>query len=89
MNLDLRHYVHKAKWIDDKLCDDAIDTLNHQNTWLPFPKDVVNAYPGEQRPQDGLVGSKLSIDWAQFMGDPNIPEQERNYGLTHMNDKST
>lgn len=88
MNLNIEHYIHKAKWIDDELCDEVIDTLDNQNTWLPFPKDVVNAYPGEQRPQDGLVGSELSIDWAQFMGDPNIPEQDRNYGLTHMDDRS-
>ena len=45
MNLDIEHYIHKAKWIDDELCDEAIDRLNLQNTWLPFPKDVINAYP--------------------------------------------
>ena len=57
MNLDIEHYVHKAKWIDDELCDEAIDRLNLQQTWLPFPKDVVNAYPDELRPQDGIKGS--------------------------------
>jgi hypothetical protein len=89
MNLDIEHYIHKAKWIDDELCDEAIDRLNLQNTWLPFPKDVINAYPDAPRKQDGIAGSTLSIDWEQFMGDPNIPEQDRNYGLTHMNDRPT
>ena len=89
MNSDIKHYVHKAKWIDDELCDEAIDRLNLQQTWLPFPKDVVNAYPDAPRKQDGIKGSTLSIDWAQFMGDPDIPEQDRNYGLTHMDDRPT
>jgi|TARA_B110000495_G_C22846018_1_gene493300 hypothetical protein len=84
MNLDVKHYIHKAKWIDDSLCDEVITTLDNENNWLPFPKDVVGAYPGEERPQDGIVGSSLSIDWEQFIGDPNIPEQDRNYGLAHL-----
>lgn len=88
MNHDIKHYVHKAKWIDDDLCDEAINILNKENTWLPFPKDVINAYPEEPRKQDGIKGSTLSIDWDQFLGDPNIPEQDRNYGLAHIQDEN-
>ena len=84
MNHDIKHYVHKDRWINDELCDEVIATLNKEDTWLPFPKDVINAYPDAPRKQDGIKGSTLSIDWEQFMGDPNIPEQDRNYGLTHM-----
>ena len=84
MNLDIEHYVYKAKWIDDSICDEAIKVLNEENTWLPFPKDVINAYPDAPRAQDGIKGSTLSIDWAQFLGDPSIPEQDRNYGLAHL-----
>ena len=84
MNLDIKHYIHKEKWMSDSLCDELVEILDDENTWLPFPKDVVGAYPGEERPQDGIVGSSLSIDWEQFIGDPNIPEQDRNYGLAHL-----
>ena len=87
MDLNIQHYIHKEKWIDDDLCDEIITTLDTENTWLPFPKDVVGAYPDAPRKQDGIAGSTLSIDWEQFIGDPNIPEQDRNYGLCHMQNK--
>ena len=43
MNLNIEHYVHKGIWINDSLCDEIVTTLNKEDTWLPFPKDVVNA----------------------------------------------
>tara|TARA_X000001036_G_C20312814_1_gene657139 strand:- start:11 stop:655 length:645 start_codon:yes stop_codon:yes gene_type:complete len=86
MNHDIKHYVHKAKWISDDLCDEAILKLNEENTWKAFPRDVVNAYE-KKRPNDGIVGSTLSIDWEDFMNNPDVPEQETNYSLTHLADR--
>jgi hypothetical protein len=84
MEHNIEHYVYKDIWINDSLCDEIVTTLDKEDTWLPFPKDVVNAYPDAPRKQDGIAGSTLSIDWEQFIGDPNIPEQDRNYGICHM-----
>tara|TARA_B000000477_G_scaffold124305_1_gene131543 strand:- start:3818 stop:4462 length:645 start_codon:yes stop_codon:yes gene_type:complete len=86
MNLNIEHYIHKAKWISDDLCDEVRTQLDTENTWKPFPRDVVNAYE-QKRPNDGIVGSTLSIDWEDFMNNPDVPKQATNYSLCHLEDK--
>ena len=60
MNHDIKHYVHKAKWISDDLCDEAILKLNEENTWKAFPRDVVNAYEKKRPNEKSLLLHRIS-----------------------------
>ena len=43
MDLNVEHYVYKAKFINDKTCDDVRSILDDESNWRAFPKDEINA----------------------------------------------
>ena len=63
MDLNVEHYVYKAKFINDKTCDDVRNILDDESNWRAFPKDEINAKEDDKRKTDGLAGSTLSYDW--------------------------
>ena len=87
MDLNVEHYVYKAKFINDKTCDDVRSILDDESNWRAFPKDEINAKADEKRKTDGLAGSTLSYDWNDLFNNKEVEGQEENYSLAHIENK--
>ena len=87
MDLNVEHYVYKAKFINDKTCDDVRNILDDESNWRAFPKDEINAKEDDKRKTDGLAGSTLSYDWHDLFNNKLVEGQEENYSLAHIENK--
>lgn len=89
MNHNIEHYVYKAKFIDDSVCDEVRNMLDDESTWKAFPKDEVNAYEDTKKQTDGLAGSTLSVDWNDLFNNKDFTGLEENYSLALLQNQKT
>jgi len=80
MNLDIKNYVYKGKFIESDVCDNIKEMLDDEMTWKAFPKDEINAYE-TKKTTDGIDGSTLSVDWSDLFSGQDFAGLEENYSV--------